>query len=235
MKKRVLCIAAVFFSAVLVNAQELTVNYRVVYNTQSPDLFAEAGLSEEMRSSLAKAYKDVVMTYRLTYIAGESDFRAIPPKEKQEIVFMGQKINPFAELEKGKQNYIYKNHRDSLVLNLTTVFGKDFVIREELLPEPYDIVEGEVKEILGYECRKAVSKDGKKTVWFAVHIPIANEPFVCGMDGLVLEYDDGKQLYTATEILDTVAREIVRPDEQQAVSAKEFSEMIQRRVERMRR
>ena len=235
MKKRIICIMLAFVTSGVIYAQELTVHYRATYNIQSPDLFAEAGLDEELRSNLAKAYKDVVMVYRLTYRDGESDFRAIPPKDKQEIVFMGQKINPFVEMEKGQQNYTYKNHGDSLMLTKTSFLGKDFVIKDRMLPDTYDIIVGEEKVILGFECWKAVTRDGKRTIWFTPHIPIANEPFVCGVSGLVLEYDDGQQLYAAMEILDAVTADIVRPDESRAISAEAFREMVQKRTERMQR
>lgn len=236
MKKRFLWILLALMSAGVVQAQELTVLYRATYKTDSPDLFAEAGLSEELRSNLAKAYKDVVMTYRLTYQNKESDFRLIPPGEKQEIVFMGQRINPFAEIEQGRQNYTYKNHKDSLMLTVTYFQGKGFVIKGDLQAEDvYTVVDGEEKEILGFECRRAISGDGKKSIWFAVHIPIANEPVVCGMNGLVLGYEDGQIAYTATEIRDTSDGEIIRPDEHHAISAREFKELVQKRVERMTR
>lgn len=90
-------------------------------------------------------------------------------------------------------------------------------------------------EILGYECLKAVSRDGKKTAWFTRHIPVPNEPFVCGLTGLLLEYDDGNQLFTATDVRDAIAGDIHRPDEGEAVQADTFKEMVRKQMARMNR
>ena len=84
MNKKMILFVWMFLSGLVVGAQELAVTYRVTFNTQSPDLFAEAGLNEEMRSSLANAYRDVSFEYRLSYINGESEFRLIPSTEKQD-------------------------------------------------------------------------------------------------------------------------------------------------------
>ena len=216
------------------HAQTLTVHYRVTYHSQSPDLFAEAGLNEEMRSNLARAYKDVVMTYRLIYENGESDFRVLLPEKKQTIVFMGQDIDPFSGLEEGR-NYLYKNHKENLSLNVTTFFGKDHIIRDSLSAGSFLVIQDQVKEILGFECRKAISEDGKTEIWFTPHIPVRNEPFVCGLPGLILEYDDGRQCYSATDIVDTVALHVIRPDDRKAISTGEFEAMVQKITDRMRR
>ena len=85
--------------ALTASSQELTVTYQARYNTASPQLFADAGLPEDMRSSLVAAYKDVVMTFRLVVKGDESEYRAVPSKEKQEISFMGRTIDVNAAIQ----------------------------------------------------------------------------------------------------------------------------------------
>ena len=217
-----------------VSAQELTITYTGTYNTQSPTLFAESGLNEEMRSSLASAYKDVVFSSQLVYKDGESEFRMLPFGEDQKVVFMGQTLNLSSNNESLKQNYQYKNHGEGLVLEKTSVFGKNFIVSDTIQSRPYTIYKNEVKEILGFECIKAVSEDGKTTVWFTSHIPIPNEPYVCGLDGLILEYYGDKIISIASDIQNKVDNEVVR-HEGKIMSKKDFDEMVKKRVDMLKR
>lgn len=234
MKKVLLALVTVMLPAML-SAQELTVTYQVTYNTSSPSLFAEAGLSEEMRSSLATAYKDVVMTYQLKVKGDESDFRLVPSTEKQEITFMGQKIDVNAAAIAQARNYTYKNHAEGVVLEKTQAFGKNFIVIDSIKAEGYSVVENEKKDILGFDCVKAVSADGKTTAWYSPGIPVKDEPIVCGLDGLVLQFDNGQQIFTATEIIDTVDGEVVRPMGDNLTTREEFTNSINKRIEMMKR
>ena len=116
-----------------------------------------------MRSSLAAAYKDVVMTFRLVVKGDESEYRMVPSKEKQEITFMGKTIDVSAAAQAQAQNYTYKNHAEGIALDKTQVFGKNFIVSDSLNAVPFATTSGEKKDILGFECQKAISPDGKTT------------------------------------------------------------------------
>ncbi len=234
MKKTILTLAMALPMSLL-SAQELTVTYQAVYNTASPELFAEAGLPEEMRSSLAAAYKDVVMTYRLTLKGDESEFRVVPGEGKQEITFMGQTIDVNAAAEAQAQNYTYKNHAEGIVLDKTQFFEKNFIVLDSIGTIQFTPMEGESQDILGFECLKALSPDGKTTAWYTPHIPVKDEPIACGLEGLVLQFDNGQMIYTATEVLDTANKEIVRPEGEKTLSREEFMETVNKRMEMMKR
>lgn len=221
--------------ALTLSAQELTVTYQATYNTTSPQLFADAGLPEAMRSSLAAAYKDVVMTFRLVVKGDESEYRIVPSKEKQEITFMGKTIDVNAAMQAQAQNYTYKNHAEGIVLDKTQVFGKNFIVSDSLQGEPFTPVNGEKKEILGFECKKAVSTDGKTTVWYTPHIPVKDEPIACGLNGLVLQFDTGQQIFTAVAIADSASTPIVRPTGEKVVTRSEFADYMKKRVEMIKR
>ncbi len=219
----------------IMSAQELTVIYKAVYNTASPQLFAEAGLSEEMRASLASAYKDVVMTYQLCIRGTESEFRLVPGKGKQEISFMGQTIDVNAAAYAQAQNYTYKNHAEGVILDKTEAFGKKVIVIDSIRSERFTVVHNEKKDILGFECLKANSADKKTTVWFSPYIPVKNEPIASGLDGLILQFDNGQQVFTAIDIVDTVNIKIARPEGEKLVSREEFSKSVKRRIDMMKR
>lgn len=233
--KKVILALSMTLQVSMISAQELTVTYQAVYNTASPQLFADAGLTEEMRSSLAAAYKDVVMTYQLTLKGNESEFRIVPGEGKQEITFMGQTLDVNAAALAQAQNYTYKNHAEGIVLDKTQAFGKNFIVLDSIQSAGFSVMEGDKKEILGYECLEAVSSDGKTTAWYTPHIQVKDEPIACGLDGLVLQFDNGQQIFTATEILDTADKEIVRPAGEKVISREEFMESVNKRIEMMKR
>lgn len=219
----------------MASAQELTVTYQAVYNISSPQLFAESGLSEELRSSLASAYKDVVMTYQLLLKGDESEFRIVPSSEKQEITFMGQTIDVSAATMAQAQNYTYKNHAEGIVLDKTQVFGKNTIVVDSIKSAKFTIVDGERQDFLGFECLKAVSSDGNTTIWYSPNIPVKDEPIANGLDGLVLQFDNGQQIFTAKEIVSSAAKGIVRPTGDNVMSREEFISSMKKRIEMMKR
>lgn len=233
--KKVIILWVMVLTALSTEAQELTVNYQVKFDTSSPELFAEAGLNEDMRRSLAEAYKDVVMNYRLSYKNGESDFRVVVGKEPQIIFFMGKSMDINATLAQQADNYSYKNHREGIVLDKTSVFGKTFVVKDSIRVPHFNLVEGQKKDICGYECLKAVSDDGKTTIWYSPAIPVKNEPIVTGLNGLVLQYANGQQIFEAVSVSDTATINITKPDADKTISKDEFNKMVAKRVEMMKR
>ena len=234
MKKAILAIIAIM-QVWAMSAQELTVTYQAVYDTASPQLFADAGLPEDMRASLAAAYKDVVMKYQLVVKEDESDFRVLPGEGKQEIHFMGQTMDVNAALAMQAQNYTYKNHAEGIVLDKTQVFGKDFIVSDSIGKAKFSVVKGETKEILGYECQKAISEDGKTVVWFTPQIPVKDEPIATGLPGLALQMDYLGQTFTAIKVEDTAAKEIIRPTGEEVLSQSEFKEWVKKRTDMMKR
>ena len=220
----------------MVSAQEMTVTYKMTYNASSPDLFAEAGLPEPMRSGLAAAYKDVVMYYQLIVKGNESEYRIMPVEGKQEITFMGQTMDVNAAAAAQAQNYTYKNHSEGVTLDKTQLFNKSVIVVDSIKSaNNFTVVEGEKKEILGFECQKAVSADGKTTVWFSQQIPVKDEPLASGLDGLILQYDNGQQIFTASEISDSASKDIVRPTGSDIMTRDEFMSQMQKMMERMKR
>lgn len=67
--------------------------YSSKINVNSPSLFKEAGLTDDLRQILVDAYRDIELTYSLSHSDGESEFRLLPSAKKQEINIMGQKMD----------------------------------------------------------------------------------------------------------------------------------------------
>jgi GLPGLI family protein len=235
MKKKLFLFASWCLACLVGVAQELTVTYRVTFNTHSPDLFAENGLTEELRSGLANAYRHVVLTYRLTYINGESEFRLIPAAEKQTITFMGQTMELNAAMKQQAGNVTYKNHAKGILIDKISLFGKDFLVTDSLRGHKFVVKAGETKTIMGFECQRALSTDGKQTVWFTPHIPISNEPVVSGLPGLILEYDSGQQIYTVTHIEEAKGQTVSMPTGGKEMTKASFDKMVKQRVDAMKR
>lgn len=217
------------------NAQEISVVYSARINTASEELFKETGLPEDMRRALINAYDKVVFSYGLTYVNNESTFQMLPSNKKQEISFMGQTMDLSAMTEEQSKNVTYKNHQTKQIISKTLFLGKEFLVTDTIAVEQFNIVENEVKEILGFECKKAISSDGKNIVWYTEHIPVADGPINTNLPGLILEAHLDQYIYTATSIDDNTKQSIVVPTGGKKMTNAEFQEMVQKQTEMMKR
>ena len=237
MKKNQFLLVTMFtaFLSWQVNAQEISVVYSARINTASEELFKETGLPEDMRRALINAYGKVVFSYGLTYVNNESTFQMLPSNKNQKISFMGQTMDLSAMTEEQSKNVTYKNHQTKQIISKTLFLGKEFLVTDTIAVEQYNIVENEVKEILGFECKKAISTDGKKIIWFTEHIPVADGPINTNLPGLILEAHLDQYIYTATSIDDNTKQSIVVPTGGKKMTNAEFQEMVQKQTEMMKR
>lgn len=217
------------------NAQEISVVYSARINTASEELFKETGLPEDMRRALINAYGKVDFSYGLTYANNESTFQMLPSNKKQEISFMGQTMDLRAMTEEQSKNVTYKNHQTKQIISKTLFLGKELLVTDTIAVEQFNIVENEVKEILGFECKKAISSDGKNIVWYTEHIPVADGPISTNLPGLILEAHLDQYIYTATSIDDNTKQSIVVPTGGKKMTNAEFQEMVQKQTEMMKR
>ena len=217
------------------NAQEISVVYSARINTASEELFKETGLPEDMRRALINAYGKVVFSYGLTYVNNESTFQMLPSNKNQKISFMGQTMDLSAMTEEQSKNVTYKNHQTKQIISKTLFLGKEFLVTDTIAVEQFNIVENEVKEILGFECKKAISSDGKNIVWYTEHIPVADGPINTNLPGLILEAHLDQYIYTATSIDDNTKQSIVIPTGGKKMTNAEFQEMVQKQTEMMKR
>lgn len=123
--KKVLLMLAVFLGlASSVKAQQLTVEYLVKANVNSPSFMAGAGLPDEVRSMYANAMKDFEMKFVLRYNDGESEFANVPMDKPQSVTIMGQTIDGKTLEEQYKGNITYKNRKKNVFVQRNNFMGK---------------------------------------------------------------------------------------------------------------
>ena len=113
---------------------------------------------------------------------------------------------------------IYRNFEKEHKIDFETVSGKTYLIEDSLVAPQWKVM-NKIKEIKGYLCMMAVSKDTIRnqtiTAWFANDIAVPSGPEkYFGLPGLILELDinDGDVLITAEKIeLKPVDKELVLP------------------------
>ena len=101
---------------------------------------------------------------------------------------------------------IYRNYEKEKKTDFESVSGKTYLV-EDSLSTPQWKVMNKIKEIKGYLCMMAVSKDTIKnqtiTAWFANDIAVQSGPEkFFGLPGLILELDinDGDVIITADKV-----------------------------------
>lgn len=103
--------------------------------------------------------------------------------------------NVFATLGGHKRSYLYKLYPESQIIE-NDYFDMTPWRYKETLELPEWEISDESKEIIGYQCFKAIAdyRGRKWTAWFAPEIPVQEGPWkLGGLPGLILEaYDTGR-------------------------------------------
>ena len=163
----------------------------------------------------------------------------------------------------GGGDILYKNTKENRFSNKTDIYGKVFLVKDELKPLDWKL-ESETKFIGNYECRKATftreveviksstfenseddSKDGELqrekqtqtiTAWYTTQIPINNGPEKYhGLPGLILEVNTGKQQIVCTKITLNPDKkvEIIEPTKGKKINQKEFQAVMEKKQKEM--
>ncbi|MDR0754633.1 MAG: GLPGLI family protein [Prevotellaceae bacterium] len=221
MKVKIL-IAALFCmsSSNLMTSQTI----QVIYEIQPKMQINTGDLDKSLVDLIMKESKTKSM---LCYKNGESIFK--PLKNENENSSGGINIQISVS-----EDVTYKNHSTNREIAYKDFFGKGFLIEDELKKDEWEITDS-TKDIQGYTCIKAISKDGEKekTAWFCPNLPIKDGPLYTGLDGLVLEMISDNLAVVATEISTDADCLIAAPDKGKKISRDEFDKMVEKRMKAM--
>ena len=139
-------------------------------------------------------------------------------------------IGALQALPKGREIEIYKHQPES---GKYWYYEKNAKLYryEDVLPEIAWSMGDEVKNILGYNCQKAMgSLYGREwIVWFTMDIPVSDGPWLlCGLPGLILEAYDSENIFHFTAIeLGNAASLSVEPSDKKFIKCTrdEFMEL----------
>lgn len=151
---------------------------------------------------------------------------------------------------------LYKNLKDQTSLTETEMFGKEFLITDQLEKLDWKMT-GETKKIGNYTCYKATAvikarqpeegdkavsltsappKDQNITAWYTPDIPISNGPGdYWGLPGLILEVNDGHTILLCSKItLNPKEKfEIKAPKKGSKITRKEFEKLMEEKTQEM--
>lgn len=97
-------------------------------------------------------------------------------------------------------NMIFKNYPSGKITETARFDLEDWIYEEDWEKPEWEITD-ETKDILGYECFKAITEyRGRKWIaWFTPEIPLQEGPWkLCGLPGLILEANDSGDYYHFT-------------------------------------
>lgn len=178
----------------------------------------------------AKAQKqEGVVTYERTIywtkVNGRLSFLSQEEKDRQKMTWGGKdewKVKTTLYFNQNESKYeevteeggwgrpdefmIYRNYEKEQLTELENISGKTYIVTDSLHAPQWKVM-NKIKEVKGYLCMMAVSKDTIKnqtiTAWFANDIAVQAGPEkYYGLPGLILELDvnDGDLIITADKI-----------------------------------
>jgi GLPGLI family protein len=187
-------------------------NYEVVYdletNRNNPYLSIKSDylLYANASSSL---FNPIVSDPINLYKRDLKDIKVIWEKKNLKQVDLGSGVNDFSFLD------VYYNDLETVYYN-TILVNKLAYIKEKNLKFEWEIIEDEKKQILGHDCKKAVTQFRGRLyeAYFAPSINITSGPWkFSGLPGLILSIKsiDDYLIINATSIKEVSDIEIINP------------------------
>lgn len=139
----------------------------------------------------------------------------------------------------GADNQLYQNIKENKIVEQTDFMGRQFRILEDINQMSWKLTQ-ETKQILNYNCIKAILKDTARQVeaWFTMQIPASFGPAnYRGLPGLILSVDvnDGERLIHAKSIqMQEVDEAVIKaPSKGKEVSREEFRKIRDKKIKEM--
>ena len=214
--------------------------------------------SEMHQQMMAMMKKQFEKTYLLTFSKEESIYREDKQLEAPQPAGMVMVV-----MDTGGSDILYKNTKENTFTSQNEVFGKVFLIEDELEKRDW-VLTNETKNIGQYTCYKAtmtreqevvqtrISVNGDNdvededaepemeeitvTAWYAPEIPVNNGPGrYQGLPGLILEIEDGSLSLLCSKIVlnPKDKKEIVKPTKGKKVNQEKFDQIMEKKMQEM--
>lgn len=198
-----------------VPAQSLSVTYR-------SDLFLSSLLNSILKTDTFSAMGTQTSIYRLNIADNRSEYLLVESaNDTAKAGYSFKQSNP---------TVIYKNF-DGMVMYQQSLSSPQIVSREPMEFDSWNLRHEEVREILGYRCKKATktasATDDADTVWYAPDIPVSDGPQnFYGLPGLILVVEHRFYSITALDVVShTNTKPINLPQADAYVTPSEFARL----------
>lgn len=211
-------------------------------------------MHQKMMDMLKKQFEK---TFILTFNKEESIY-----KEEEKLGAPQMGGMQMVVVNTGGSDVLYKNTKEERFTNQNDVFGKIFLIKDQLEKEDWQF-EADTKNIGEYTCYKAtitreqaklvggISVNGDKdlsqekepemetvtvTAWYTPQIPVNNGPAkYFGLPGLILEVNDGSETIICSKLVLNPADkvEISEPKKGKEVNQEEFDKIMEKKLKEM--
>jgi GLPGLI family protein len=212
-------------------------------DAMSPEM--EAQLQEQLKKAMEKTY---TLKFDKTASLYKEEEKLATPSSSGLTMTVSVSFNGGGTL--------YKNLKDKTALTETEIYGKEFLVTENLEPLEWKL-ENETKKIGNYTCYKATvvfkprERDDKDkaivltslpetdrtvTAWYTPEIPVSNGPQnYWGLPGLILEVNDGHTILLCSKITlnpkEKFTLKALKKGEK--VSRREFDKIMEKKTEEM--
>jgi len=212
--------------------------------------------SEMQKRVMEMMKKQFEKTYKLTFNKEESIYKEEEKLDKPQAA-SGNMV--MVMVNTGGSDVLYKNTKEERFSNKNDVFGKIFLIQDQLKKQDWQLG-SETKNIGEYTCYKAtmkreievtsnISENGETkveakpekkeitiTAWYTPQIPINNGPeSYWGLPGLILEINDESQTIICSKIVMNPKdkMEIREPVKGKKVTQKEYDKIVEKKMKEM--
>lgn len=186
---------------------------------QGTSLFNEEEIKDRTTTLITDGCKSVFLENE------ETDDEDMEDNDGPEIIYISEDYW-------GEERKTYKNLTDSTLMIEQIYESKPFYISDRLRNLNWKITD-EKEDIMGFECRKAVSGD-TAIAWFTEDIPYPDGPSKSfGLPGLILRLDDGHEQYECVGIEEREKEVPAAPTRKRTMTEAKFREFLKKEYSRM--
>lgn len=260
LKQRITLIIGLFVAGIItINAQsfEGKATYQSARKMQG-FAFKGEGMTPEMEEQIKQQMaKQFQKEYELTFNLNESIWKEAESLNSGPATASAGGM--FIQVSNGNGGLTYKNTAENLFMQETEVFGKPFLVKDELEPREWELTQ-ETKKIGNYTAYRAIYIDLREMMsmsfnsdsdedqmettvdtirieaWYTPEIPVSQGPTgYWGLPGLIMEINDGSMSYVCTKVVLNPEEKIKikKPSKGKTVTRAELQKITEEKTEEM--